>query len=269
MNNQTKKSKLLPTRQYCFNSRASPITDITDNKRSTIQCDLGKDAFRVPDDQDCLMSVITAEIPMQNFTFDTVPTFQIYNAVTTSTQTFGGINTTTAYTVATLITALNNTTYTHNAQTVTLTVTQAAGTNCLTFTLAGTGSPFSFIFNSNIPQLGINAVFNKNNGSQFPSPFTPPSSPLLVPKYYIVRSPDMQTMYSQPIAKIQTDLTYLSNTIYYKNFSSFDTRVLSPFIQNFQLQLTDEDGNPIHLRGADWSINVQFKFIQKQNLEVM
>ena len=43
----------------------------------------------------------------------------------------------------------------------------------------------------------------------------------------------------------------------------------SPYIQMFQIQLCDEDGNPINLRGNDWSINVQFKFVPKQNLEFM
>lgn len=264
-------SKVLPTRQFILNSRSSPITDVTDTKRSTIQVNLDKDAFRIPDDQDCLLSVITAEIPMQTFTFNKIPTFQISNQWGTSSQTFTGIDTNTTYTVSTLVAALNNTNYSHFGYTASLSVTATAGTNVLTFTvsIAGFFTPISFIFFDNIPQLGINAIYNGIAGVPQVSPYTAPSAPLLIPKYYIVKSPDIQTMYAQPIAKIQTDLTYQNTTIYYKNFSQFDTRVLSPFVQTFQLQLTDEDGIPINLRGADWSINIQFKFIKKQKLEIM
>lgn len=263
--------KVLPTRQYCFNSRVSPITDVSDSKRSTIQCNLDKDAFRIPDDQDCLMSVITAEIPINTITFDKIPQFYIYHPSLGSTiQTFAGIDINTTYTITTLIAALNGTTYTHFGYSMTLAVTRAAGQNYLTFDLTTSGFTGFFIsFGTNIPQLGINVAYNNQQGANFPVPYTAPSAPLLISKYYMVKSPDLQTMYNQPIAKIQTDLTYQSTTIYYKNFSNFDIRILSPFVQNFQLQLTDEDGNVVNLRGLDWSINVQFRFLPKQKLEIM
>jgi hypothetical protein len=84
----------------------------------------------------------------------------------------------------------------------------------------------------------------------------------------MIKSPDLQTMYSQPIAKIQNDVA-IGGTVFYKNFSRFDTRVLSQFIKTFLLQVLDENGNIANLHCNDWSINLQFKFVPKQNLHIM
>ena len=268
-------SKVLPSRQYTFNSRTSPL-NYSDTTRNTIVCNLGKDAFKVPPDQDCLMSVITAEIQYSTgtpFTFDSVPTFSIFgeggSGVIQTNQTLNGINTTSNYTVAQLVTALNAKTYTHGANTLTLGVAVTSGAYTLNFSLTGGTGSYVFSFNQmNIPQLGINGSLTGTTPS-FVLPFTTPSAPLLLPKYFLVRSPDMQTMYSQAIAKIQNIPPQSGAFIFYQNFSDFDTRVLTPYIQMFQLVLCDEDNNPVNLRGGDWSINIQFKFIPKTNLEFM
>lgn len=275
MNKVDNNAKILPTRQYTFNSRVSPLNYL-DTMRSTILCNLGKDAFRVPADQDCLMSVITAEIQFQsssNFTFDSVPTFSLVgeggSGVISTNQTLSGVNTTTNYTVPSLVASINAKAYTHGANTLTLGASIASGTNQIAFTLTGGTAPYLIYFNQqNIPQLGVNG---SATGAYpfFTFPFTAPSAPLLQPKYFIVRSPDMQTMYNQAIAKIQNIPPQSGNVIFYQNFSDFDTRILSTFVQTFQLLLCDEDNNPMNLRGNDWSINIQFKFIPKQNLEMM
>ena len=268
-------AKVLPTRQYTFNSRTSPL-NYSDTTRNTIVCNLGKDAFKVPDNQECLLSVITAEIQYGLLppTFDVVPTFSILgeggSGVISTNQTFNGVNITNNYTLAQLITALNGKTYTHGANTLTLGVAQTSGAYTLNFSITGgTGSYIILMGSLNTPQLGINAVPGVTTPPSFLFPFTTPSAPLLQPKYFIVRSPDLQTMYNQAIAKIQNIPPQTGNYMFYQNYSDFDTRVLSPYIQMFQLQLCDEDGNPINLRGNDWSINVQFKFVPKQNLEFM
>ena len=423
-------SKILPPRQYCFNSRLTPL-DATDAKRSTIVCSLGKDAFRVPEDQDCLMSVITAEVPSttspfqtndnQTFYLSTTNNIAAYNTTFTSAvqtipdttyillkscpntlivntlmkpdTTGGGLTSGTTYFVKTVETPVTISLWTQVGTTVTLTitaygaitfnstnyyvhiygasslgvpdgayqtsasgsttsivftsptsntqVTSGAGvsvtlcrislsttlggstmaltassptiiftcsfsaactlgfigdttytnatiastlnnktltlisgtTTPLTATLSGmnqltlsVGANYYLFFPLDIPQIGAypTLVGSALGGNSV----TFAQVPYINPKYFIVRSPDMQTMYSQPIAKIQNDVAS-GNLIFYQNFSQFDTRILSTFVQTFQLQLQDENGNPAHLHGSDWSINVQFKFIPKQNLEVM
>lgn len=267
-------SKVLPTRQYTFNSRISPL-NLLDTKRSTIQCNLGKDAFTVPADQDCLLNVITAEIQFSTsapYTFDSIPTFSIYgdngSGNNFTAQTLAGINTTTSYTVATMITALTGQTYTHGTKTLTLTVALVSGQFNLNFSVSGGTGSYVFTFNQmNIPQLGLNGSLTGTTPT-FVLPYSAPSAPMMQPKYFLVRSPDLQTMYSQAIAKIQNIPPQSGTYIYYQNFSDFDTRVLSSYVGTFQLTLYDEDGNPMNLRGGDWSINIQFKFVPKQNLAI-
>ena len=85
-------TKVLPTRQYCFNSRLTP-QDPTDTKRSTILCDLGKDAFAVPPDQDCLLSVITAEIPSTTTPFQPGDNQTFFLSTTTNKSTYNTVYT--------------------------------------------------------------------------------------------------------------------------------------------------------------------------------
>lgn len=256
-------AKTLPAINRIFNSRTQNLLD-TESTRSTILCDLGNNSFKIPDDQDCLMSVITAEIPNFLYTFDTIPSFSITglgDAVTSITSVFQlqGVDINTAYTIATLRTAITAKTYTHGTYTLTLTVTAVNGTNQYNFAISG--GVGDYFIQGKIPQIGL------TSSSQYMFPFTAPTSPKLSPNYFVVRSPDLQTMYSQPIAKFQCDVAR-TNTVFYKNYSNFETRILSPFVGIFQLQIQDEDGVPLNLRGYDWSVHVLFRFIPKQNLEI-
>lgn len=255
----------METYQITLNSRTSILID--NQKRSVLQCQLGKDAIPIPKDVQCSVSVITAEIfngwtQVDAFTYLTIiattdPNYPTNRGsvgfTTTTTLPLSPGNSFTASLLVSNITGkkfkLNNIDRTYIATASNNLISISAGAGVYLFT------------EKPIPIIGLYPPFG---GYLFGVTLTATSKPFLQQKYLLIGS-SFVTKRNQPLAKVPINASY-GNYILFQPQAPFQLKINNDLINTFQISLLDEDGEVINNNYNDWSITLQFNFDKKPQL---